>query len=113
MRAAEKSISLLKQTAHCRRWMIASNLCDGCVAFAQSPRNVRLGVFRPQSLTKPLSIRIAHHSFHLRVSSCCNVYRRSSARKAGVAFKGERHKPSYRSVTPFDGPASTCAQLSR
>src|SRR6266850_8612382 len=62
----DKSIFPLKRTAHFQRRIITSNLCDGYISVTQYPGNHRGCVFDPQSLAKPLSITLTHHSIHRR-----------------------------------------------
>jgi hypothetical protein len=62
----DKSIFPLKRTGHFQRRIITSNLCDGYISVTQYPRNHRGCVFDSQSLAKPLSITLSHHSIHRR-----------------------------------------------
>jgi hypothetical protein len=62
----DKSIFPLKRTGHFPRRIITSNLCDGYISVTQCPSNHRGCVFDSQSLAKPLSGTLSHHSIHRR-----------------------------------------------
>jgi hypothetical protein len=62
----DKSIFLLKRTAHFRQRIITSKLRDGHIRVAQCPGNDCGCIFDSVSLTKPTSISVGHHSIHSR-----------------------------------------------
>src|SRR5260370_312577 len=64
LQSDEKSIFLLNRTAHFRQRIVASNLRDRYISCTQCPGNDRRCVFYSQSLAKPLSISLGHHSIN-------------------------------------------------